>query len=159
MRINDILFNAKLNPKLLKNYLVSYIFFLFSVVVARFVSDSFYLFNAFFFWLSLCFVLFCFVFIFIVLVPPEFVKRPENISIDEGDTIILECEVRGFPVPQITWYLSDSALSNNNSLVEIVNAKKADHEGVYRCEAKNPAGAVSASAVVTVNGKVREKYI
>ena len=113
----------------------------------------------FFFWLSLCFVLFCFVFIFIVLVPPEFVKRPENISIDEGDTIILECEVRGFPVPQITWYLNDSALSNNNSLVEIVNAKKADHEGVYRCEAKNPAGAVSASAVVTVNGKVKEKYI
>ena len=104
--------------------------------------------------------MFCFVFfIFIVLVPPEFVKRPENISIDEGDTIILECEVRGFPVPQITWYLNDSALSNNNSLVEIVNAKKADHEGVYRCEAKNPAGAVSASAVVTVNGKVKEKYI
>ena len=103
-----------------------------------------------------CFV---FIFIFIVLVPPEFVKRPENISIDEGDTIILECEVRGFPVPQITWYLNDSTLSNNNSLVEIVNAKKEDHEGVYRCEAKNPAGAVSASAVVTVNGKAQEKYI
>ena len=135
---------------------VSYIFFSFSVVVARFVTDSFYLFSAFFF---LAKTLFCFVFIIIVLVPPEFVKRPENISIDEGDTIILECEVRGFPVPQITWYLNDSALSSNNSLVEIVNAKKADHEGVYRCEAKNPAGAVSASAVVTVNGKAKEKYI
>ena len=67
LRINDILFNAKLNPKLLKNYLVSYIFFLFSVVVARFVTDSFYLFNAFFFWLSLCFVLFCFVLFCFVL--------------------------------------------------------------------------------------------
>ena len=138
---------------------VSYIFFSFSVVVARFVTDSFYLFSAFFFLAKplFCFVLFFI--IFIVLVPPEFVKRPENISIDEGDTIILECEVRGFPVPQITWYLNDSALSNNNSLVEIVNAKKADHEGVYRCEAKNPAGAVSASAVVTVNGKAKKKYI
>lgn len=86
-----------------------------------------------------------------VSVPPKIIKYPQNISIDEGDTIILECEALGFPVPQITWYLNDSAFLTNGSLVEINSASKLEHEGLYRCEAKNPAGTVSASAHVTVN--------
>lgn len=86
-------------------------------------------------------------------VPPEIIKEPQNISIDEGDTIILECEALGFPVPQITWYLNGSALSTNSSLVEIIEARKSEHEGLYRCEAKNPAGIVTASAFVTVRGQ------
>ena len=65
--------------------------------------------------------------------------------------IILECEALGFPVPQITWFLNDSVLSTNSSLVEIISASKSEHEGRYRCEAKNPAGSVAASAVVTIN--------
>lgn len=62
----------------------------------------------------------------------------------------MECEARGFPVPQITWYLNDSALLTNSSVVDINSASKSKHEGVYRCEAKNPAGLVTASALVTV---------
>ena len=78
-------------------------------------------------------------------------KHPQNISIDEGDTIILECEALGLPVPQIAWFLNGSVLSTNSSLVEIISASKVEHEGLYRCEAKNPAGSVAASAVVTIN--------
>ena len=91
--------------------------------------------------------LFCF-----LAVPPEIVKHPQNISIDEGDTIILQCEARGFPVPQITWYLNDTAVLTNSSVVEIIEARKSYHEGLYRCEARNPAGIVTASAYVTVGG-------
>ena len=68
----------------------------------------------------------------------------------------MECEALGFPVPQITWYLNDSALSTNSSLVEIIEARKSEHEGLYRCEAKNPAGIVTASASVTVRGQYNE---
>lgn len=95
-------------------------------------------------------------FVFVVAVPPEIIKEPQNISIDEGDTIILECEALGFPVPQITWYLNGSALSTNSSLVEIIEARKSEHEGLYHCEAKNPAGIVTASAFVTVKGQSHE---
>ena len=102
--------------------------------------------------LSCNFLIILLVLYFFLSVPPEIIRRPQNISIDEGDTIILECEALGFPVPQITWYLNDSALLTNSSLVEIVSARKTEHEGVYRCEAKNPAGIVTASALVTVNG-------
>lgn len=35
--------------------------------------------------------------------------------------------------------------------MEIVNAKKGEHEGHYRCVAKNPAGTISASANLKVN--------
>lgn len=92
-------------------------------------------------------------FVFFVSVPPEIIKEPQNISIAEGDIIILECEALGFPVPQITWYLNGSALSTNSSLVEIIEARKSEHQGFYRCEAKNPAGIVTASAFVTVKGQ------
>ena len=86
-----------------------------------------------------------------VSVPPRIIKYPQSISIDEGDTIILECEALGFPVPQITWYLNDSAFLTIGSLVEINSASKLEHEGLYRCEANNSAGTVSASAFVIVN--------
>ena len=35
--------------------------------------------------------------------------------------------------------------------MEIVNAKKGEHEGRYRCVVKNPAGSISASADLKVN--------
>ena len=82
---------------------------------------------------------------------PTIIKHPGNISIDEGDTIILECEASGFPIPQIRWVLNDSILLANRSFVEIMSAKKEQHEGHYRCVAKNPAGSVSADAYLTVN--------
>lgn len=85
------------------------------------------------------------------LVPPTIVKYPGNISIDEGDTIILKCEATGFPVPRVFWYFNDSSLVANSSFVEIVNAKKGEHEGRYRCVVKNPAGSISASANLKVN--------
>lgn len=88
-----------------------------------------------------------------VQVPPEIIKRPQNISINEGDTIILECEARGFPVPRITWYRNGSTVVANISLVEITEARKSEHEGMYRCEAENPAGNVTASAWVAVKGE------
>ena len=91
-----------------------------------------------------------------IAVPPEIIKHPQNISIDEGDTIILECEALGFPVPQITWYLNGSSLISNGSVVEIIEARKSQHEGLYRCEAKNPAGIVTASAFVAVKGQNSE---
>ena len=56
-------------------------------------------------------------------------------------------------MPQITWYLNGSALLTNSSLVEIIEARKSEHEGLYRCEAENPAGIVTASAFVTVRGQ------
>ena len=71
----------------------------------------------------------------------------------------MECEARGLPVPQITWYLNGSAMSTNSSLVEIIEAIKSEHEGLYRCEAENPAGIVTASAFVTVRGQYKEVII
>ena len=56
-------------------------------------------------------------------------------------------------MPQITWYLNGSSLLSNGSVIEIMEARKSQHEGLYLCEAKNPAGIVTASAYVTVRGQ------
>ena len=85
-------------------------------------------------------------------VPPKIVEHPQNITIEEGDTLILKCVARGFPAPFMTWYLKGRTLITNSFTVEISEASKSEHEGLYLCEAQNPAGTVSASAVVTVRG-------
>ena len=46
----------------------------------------------------------------------------------------------------------------NISLVEITEARKSEHEGMYRCEAENPAGNVTASAWVAVKGLYNANY-
>ncbi len=61
-------------------------------------------------------------------------------------------------MPEITWYMNGSSLLANGSVVEIIEARKSQHEGLYRCEAKNPAGIVSASAFVAVRGQHEKKY-
>ena len=70
----------------------------------------------------------------------------------------MECEARGFPVPRITWYRNGTTVVANISLVEITEARKSEHEGMYRCEAENPAGNVTASAWVAVKGLYNANY-
>ncbi|CAH1249635.1 HMCN1 [Branchiostoma lanceolatum] len=39
-----------------------------------------------------------------VPVPPEFVKSPESITIDEGEAAEFACEITGKPAPMVNWY-------------------------------------------------------
>ena len=90
--------------------------------------------------------------LFFLLVSPEIIKPPPNMTVDVGDSILMECVARGFPIPRIRWFLNNKALPNNGSVVEIAELSL-NHTGVYLCVAENVAGNATATATLSVMGE------
>ena len=88
----------------------------------------------------------------ILLVSPEIIRPPPNLAVDEGDSILMECVARGFPIPKIHWYQNNQRTPYNGSVIQIP-AVSSQHTGIYRCVAENVAGNDSATAVLAVRGE------
>ena len=84
-------------------------------------------------------------------VAPEIISLPPNMTVDEGDTILMECIARGFPIPRIRW-IRDNHTLREVSRLELSQLTIQD-AGVYRCIAENVAGNATATAVLSVRGK------
>ncbi|TRY54403.1 hypothetical protein DNTS_023681 [Danionella cerebrum] len=73
-----------------------------------------------------------------------------------GSTLILRCEAKGVPEPEVTWYRNGLQLAAGNGLrierqqLEIVGVQVADG-GVYTCKVSNIAGQVDRTFRVTVH--------
>ncbi|XP_060552023.1 hemicentin-1-like isoform X2 [Ruditapes philippinarum] len=87
-----------------------------------------------------------------VQVPPIFgFDSPEDnvtdFRINQGDTVVLPCNVQGDPTPLITWFKDESPISltdyhyyiREDGSLEIFSAEATD-TGEYRCQATNIAG-------------------
>ncbi|XP_011246353.1 hemicentin-1 isoform X3 [Mus musculus] len=89
-----------------------------------------------------------------VLVPPHIVGENtlEDVKIKEKQSVTLTCEVRGNPVPQITWHKDGQLLQEDEAhhmmsggrFLQITNAQ-VSHTGRYTCLASNIAGDKSKS--------------
>ena len=107
-------------------------------------------------------------------VKPTFTERPVIRQSDEGNKIIFECRLVGEPVPDVSWFHNDKALSESSSRhkfsmqldeklyhlcrLEITNVDSAD-AGCYRAVAKNPSGEGQATINLTFEeGKTLVKY-
>lgn len=73
-------------------------------------------------------------------------------TVDIGDSILMECVTRGFPIPRIRWYQNNKPLANNGSVIEIAKLSL-NHTGVYLCVAENVAGNATATATLSVMGE------
>ncbi|KAF1746889.1 hypothetical protein GCK72_023347 [Caenorhabditis remanei] len=79
-------------------------------------------------------------------------------SVKESHPFSLYCPVFSNPLPQITWYLNDKPLSNDNTSLKVSDDKRKLHvykakiadSGVYKCVARNAAGEGSKSFQVEV---------
>ncbi|XP_011806176.1 PREDICTED: myosin light chain kinase, smooth muscle isoform X4 [Colobus angolensis palliatus] len=92
-------------------------------------------------------------------VAPSFSSVLKDCTVIEGQDFVLQCSVRGTPVPQITWLLNGQPIQYAHSTCEagvaelhIQDALPEDH-GTYTCLAENALGQVSCSARVTVHEK------
>uniref|UniRef100_A0A4W3JWV4 Hemicentin 1 n=1 Tax=Callorhinchus milii TaxID=7868 RepID=A0A4W3JWV4_CALMI len=85
-----------------------------------------------------------------VLVPPSITNAgsPSEISVIFNREIMLECKVKGVPLPNIQWYKDNRPLFSGNPNVEVTDsgqalqiksARLAD-QGHYQCSAVNAAG-------------------
>ncbi|XP_021053028.1 hemicentin-1 [Mus pahari] len=94
-----------------------------------------------------------------VLVPPHIVGEStlEDVKIKEKQSVTLTCEVRGNPVPQITWHKDGQLLQEDEAhhmtsggrFLQITNAQMS-HTGRYTCLASNIAGDKSKSFSLNV---------
>ena len=90
-------------------------------------------------------------------VAPRFPNKPTIRQ--EGDNLVMECQLEAHPMPEITWYRADKRVEENSRIryecknvgkhkmlltLTITNPSMADG-GLYRCNAFNPFGDTNAN--------------
>eukprot|EP00061_Rhincodon_typus_P019056 g48497.t1 len=96
------------------------------------------------------------------VVPPsiEFgAEHFEGLTVKAGDSIRLKVQIKGRPVPQVTWY-KDGKEIDKKLTVDITNVigssslfirdSSRDHRGIYTVEAKNASGTKTAEIHIRV---------
>ncbi|XP_075998541.1 protogenin B-like [Genypterus blacodes] len=75
---------------------------------------------------------------------PKIIAGPQNITVSQHQTVVLECVATGNPWPIISWSRADSkpidvynakVLGNGNLVINDINSQ---HSGVYLCRATTP---------------------
>uniref|UniRef100_A0AAY4D2Y2 Neogenin n=1 Tax=Denticeps clupeoides TaxID=299321 RepID=A0AAY4D2Y2_9TELE len=91
-----------------------------------------------------------------VQVPPQFLRKPANISAHESADVAFECEVSGSPAPTIKWLKNGDAIIPdqyfrivNDGSLQVLGLVKAD-EGFYQCLAENDAGNIQTSTQLSI---------
>ena len=89
-------------------------------------------------------------FTFYLTDPSSITHISDNRTLDQNDTVTLNCTTDGNPPPNITW----TRLSDNSIVTFPLTITGKKDEGGYRCTANNSIGnPVSSDAFVTVQSK------
>lgn len=103
-----------------------------------------------------------FLFLCLLLDPPEIIKRPLNQAVRVGGVASFFCSARGDPVPSIVWRKNGKKVSgtqsrysvtqvNGQSILRIEPVRAGRDDAPYECVAENGVGdAVSAEATLSV---------
>ncbi|KAK7037858.1 hypothetical protein SK128_027937 [Halocaridina rubra] len=90
----------------------------------------------------------------IVMTPPWFEERPENVTTASGVLVELICRAQGSPTPTVTWRRLDGTMPHRRAILEdhrlVLGQVTAADSGVYACEIQNEAGDASAEVMLTV---------
>ena len=78
-----------------------------------------------------------------------------SIVVSETGIASLQCEVKGNPIPQITWLKENSRLLTDKRIVQtrgglMIRDATSQDGGVYTCKARNILGVVTSTATLTV---------
>merc|ERR1712002_9755 len=92
--------------------------------------------------------------------PPAFTEELKNMTVSDGDKVLMECKVTGYPRPQIKWFVDGMELSpsedfqmtyNEDGYVSLyINDALPEDEGEYLVEAYNFVGKCESTAYLTV---------
>lgn len=98
---------------------------------------------------------------------PVFTKSFDNVTIEEGQALLLECAFDGAPRPIISWYKNgriipktSSKLSFDGNLAKCsIKDVIAMDGGVYKCVANNDAGECEIEAEVKIIGEFSQSLM
>ncbi len=100
---------------------------------------------------------------------PHFLREPEDLTVQSGETAAFSCSAAGDPDPEVSWHRQDpeddllgpspvqlvqprASVDARSGRLRVESASPSD-EGVYVCRAENEAGKVEASASLSVLGE------
>ena len=97
-----------------------------------------------------------------LFVVPEFIVQPQNMELQQLQTLRLTCEAEAFPSPSIQWEKMNreteifEAIVGETSTVFMINSVTFNDFGMYRCVATNVINGVeynatSSAALVTIS--------
>lgn len=91
--------------------------------------------------------------------PPQFTKNLTDLTVNDGENLILTAHVVGDPDPQIQWIKNKNPLSSSevvdlkykNGIAKLtINEVYPEDEGEYICKATNVKGTVETKCRLTV---------
>lgn len=94
---------------------------------------------------------------------PKFVQELTTQTVEEGESISLQCAVSGEPVPTVKFYKDGKEVKEDRThkIVEesegvrklVIQKVTATDIGQYKCEAINTAGKATSEASLNLKGK------
>uniref|UniRef100_A0A1I7VN34 Immunoglobulin I-set domain-containing protein n=1 Tax=Loa loa TaxID=7209 RepID=A0A1I7VN34_LOALO len=100
--------------------------------------------------------------------PPAFVTMLQDQEVKEGEVVSFECEVEGWPEPELVWLVDEQPLrpshdfkleyDGQNAKLEIRDAQPED-TGIYTVRIKNEYGSAESNAKLTVEPDPDKNHI
>ncbi|KAK2840469.1 hypothetical protein Q5P01_014209 [Channa striata] len=93
------------------------------------------------------------------MVPPTLTAGLKNLTVTEGESVTLECQISGHPTPVIMWFREDYKIESSidfqtsyeNSFARLVIREAfAEDSGRFTCTATSEAGTISTSCYLLV---------
>ena len=98
-------------------------------------------------------------------VKPDWTKKLQDISVIEGETIVMDVMVSGHPPPDVQFMLDNRVMQNSDHITILSNKETGKHQftieksvlrdsKTYKCTARNNQGTISCLAAVKVQQAV-----
>ena len=89
---------------------------------------------------------------------PSIASPLVSMVVNETGIALFQCDVKGNPIPQITWLKQNSSLPDDKRIVQsrdtlMIKDVTSQDGGMYTCKAANILGVITSSAMLTVQGK------
>ena len=101
-------------------------------------------------------------------IPPKFLKKPDDLEIFTGESVIFVAEIESEAPLTVDWSRENEILSCDDRIKMSVEGNvynmtfsdaNIDDEGFYKCIAKNEAGRIEYEFELLVNGEFRIPFI
>ncbi|CAH0684241.1 unnamed protein product [Chilo suppressalis] len=94
---------------------------------------------------------------------PQVIEPLKNMTIREGESVVLTAQVVGNPQPKVSWYKNNEPIKKQTTksdgdthTITILKPKKGKDDGIYTLKAVNSEGSTETSAVITIEEPTEE---
>lgn len=108
-----------------------------------------------------------YLFVLFIIEPAKFVKKVNDLSVEKGKNLLLECTYTGTPPISVTWKKNGVILKHSekcsitttetSAILEIPSSKLED-QGQYSCHIENDSGQDNCHGAITILGALSSHH-